>query len=256
MENYKIITITEENLAEHPQAICYINPKHPSYGIKIDWLKQRLKEGLVIKLLYAENEKKPQGYIEYVPGQRAWRAVYAPDYLFIHCIWVYANAYKNKGIGSIMVGEVLKDAAAKNLNGAAVVSSEGAFMAKANLFKKNGFLVMDAAPPGYKLLVKQLRPSIPPAFMDWQKQLQTYHGLHIVYSNQCPWVARFVSEVGSFANSKGLKLHITELKSAGQAQQAPSPYATFNLIHNGKLLADHYISMTRFSNILTKEKLI
>jgi hypothetical protein len=256
MLKHEIVTITEENLMEHPQAICYINPKHPSYTLKIDWLKQRLKEGLVIKLLYAENEKRPQGYIEYIPGERAWRAVYAAGYMFIHCIWVYANAYKNQGIGSLLVSEVLKDAAVKNMNGAAVVSSESAFMAKANLFKKNGFLVMDAAPPGYKLLVKQLKPSIPPAFMDWDKHLQSYKGLHIVYSNQCPWVARFVSELGTFTQSKGLKIHITELKTANQAQQAPSPYATFNLVHNGKLLADHYISMTRFQNILKKEKLI
>lgn len=34
---------------------------------------------------------------------------------------------------------------------------------------------------------------------------------------------------------------------------APSIYATFNLINNGKLLADHYISLTRFNNIIKKE---
>jgi hypothetical protein len=46
---------------------------------------------------------------------------------------------------------------------------------------------------------------------------------------------------------------VTELKNAEQAQNAPSIYATFNLIYNGKLLIDHYISNTRFLNIINKE---
>jgi len=50
-----------------------------------------------------------------------------------------------------------------------------------------------------------------------------------------------------------LELHVTELKTAEEAQNAPSLYATFNLVYNGTLLADHYISNTRFKNILKKE---
>jgi hypothetical protein len=41
-----------------------------------------------------------------------------------------------------------------------------------------------------------------------------------------------------------------------EAQAAPSPYAVFNLIYDGRLLADHYISETRLMNILRKEKLL
>lgn len=253
---YKIVQVTPDNLKEHPQAICYINPKHESYNLKAEWLKQRQKEGLVIKLLYPEGEKKAQGLIEYTRGENAWRAVSAPGYMFIHCIWVYSNEYKGKGLGKVLLNDCIKDAEKQSLNGVAVLVSNDAFMAKSALFRKNGFTVADNAKPGFELLVKQFGDAPLPKFNDWQSSLKTFQGLQIVYTKQCPWVARFVSELESYTKEKGLKLTITELKTPAEAQAAPSPYTTFNLINNGKLLADHYISMTRFNNILKKEKLI
>ena len=97
---FQIVSVNEQNISDHPQTVCYINPKHKSHHIKIDWLKQRFDEGYKIKLLYLEGEKRPSGFIEYTNGENAWRAVSAENYLFIHCIWVSANKYKNKGIGS------------------------------------------------------------------------------------------------------------------------------------------------------------
>ena len=92
-----------------------------------------------------------------------------------------------------------------------------------------------------------------PKFEDWEKQLSKYEGLNIIYANQCPWVARAIEDLGEIAKMKGLELKVTELKNAKQAQNAPSIYATFNLVSNGKLLVDHYISNTRFLNIINKE---
>jgi exonuclease I len=89
--------------------------------------------------------------------------------------------------------------------------------------------------------------------MDWEKQVSTYKGLNIVYANQCPWVARSIEVLAETAKKKGLKLKVTELKTAQQAQNSPSVYAVFNLVYNSKLLADHYISNTRFLNIINKE---
>jgi len=47
-------------------------------------------------------------------------------------------------------------------------------------------------------------------------------------------------------------IKVTELKNAKQAQNAPSTYATFNLVYNGKLLVDHYISNKGFLNIIER----
>lgn len=64
-----IIDVTADKIADYPQIICYINPKHEFYHLKIDWLKERYKEGLKTKLLYLDGEKKPVGFIEYISGQ-------------------------------------------------------------------------------------------------------------------------------------------------------------------------------------------
>lgn len=29
-----------------------------------------------------------RGFIEYIPGAFGWRAVFAEDYMLIHCLWV------------------------------------------------------------------------------------------------------------------------------------------------------------------------
>jgi N-acetylglutamate synthase-like GNAT family acetyltransferase len=202
--------------------------------------------------LYFENDKKCHGFIEYVPGEYAWRAVEAKDYLFIHCIWVSPNKFKNKGYGSLLVAECIKDAEKQGKAGVAVIASEGPFMAKKDLFLKNGFREVQASGV-FTLLVKQLRKAADPKFKDCDNQLRNYEGLKLVYSNQCPWVARFMSELGETIEGKGLKIDVVELKTAEQAQAAPSIYAVFNLVNDGKLLADHYISNTRFLNILNKE---
>jgi N-acetylglutamate synthase-like GNAT family acetyltransferase len=202
--------------------------------------------------LYFENDKKCHGFIEYVPGEYAWRAVEAKDYFFIHCIWVSPNKFKNKGYGSLLVAECIKDAEKQGKAGVAVIASEGPFIAKKDLFLKNGFREVQASGV-FTLLVKQLRKAADPKFKDCDNQLCSYERLKLVYSNQCPWVARFMSELGETIKGKGLKIDVVELKTAEQAQDAPSIYAVFNLVNDGKLLADHYISDTRFLSIVNKE---
>ncbi|MBN1357735.1 GNAT family N-acetyltransferase [Candidatus Bathyarchaeota archaeon] len=250
-ENPIIIDVNEDNIAEYPPT-CFLNPKNIGYQIKAEWLKKRFIEGLKIKALYLENDKKCHGFIEYVPGEYAWRAVEAKDYLFIHCIWVSPNKFKNKGYGSLLVTECVKDAKKQGKAGVAVIASEGPFMANKELFLKNGFRQVQASGV-FTLLVKQLKKAAEPKFKDCENQLRNYEGLTIVYSNQCPWVARFMSELVETIAGKDLKVAVVELKSVEQAQAAPSIYAVFNLVNDGKLLADHYISNTRFLNIVNKE---
>jgi hypothetical protein len=248
--NAEIVEVTAENLAQHPQAICFINPKHELYHRKVEWLEEQFRNGLKIKLLYLEGEKKPVGFIEYVPGQHCWRAVDAGGYVFIHCLWTNGKKHQHRGLGSLLVQEAEKDA--RGTRGVCVVTSDKSFMARKEIFLKNGYTV--AAESGKEqLLVKQFKEGPPPSINDWQAELEKYRGLTIVYSRQCPWVARFIEEVKPILDERSLELEVIELESAAQAQKAPSLYGVFNLIHEGKLLADRYISTTRFQNILEKE---
>ena len=244
----KIIDVNPENIEKYPPT-CFLNPKNEGYIIKLDWLKKRFSEGLKIKVLYDEGDKKIHGFIEYVPGEYAWRAVDAKNYLFIHCIWINPNSYKKKGYASDLIRECIKDASGKE--GIAVITSDDSFMATKDIFLKNGFKIIEEDGK-QQLLIKELKKGRLPRFKDYKKQLEKYKGWHIIYSNQCPWVARFINELDKKTINK-LKINITELKTAKQAQDAPSIYSVFNLIYNGKILADHYISNTRFSNIIKKE---
>ncbi len=246
----KIVQVTADNISEHPQAICFINPKHQFYYKKVDWLKEQFKNGLKIKLLYIEGEKRPAGFIEYVPGEHCWRPVSAKGYMFIHCLWTNGKKYQRQGLGRILLNEVEKDA--RHESGVAVVTSDESFMAKKELFLKSGYEVLSESGKE-QLMVKKFREGLLPTINDWKGELQKYRNLTIVYSKQCPWVARFIEEVKPIFEKEKLEPVIIEFESAEQAQSAPSLYGAFNLIYNGRLLADRYISTTRFLNIVKKE---
>lgn len=247
-----IVNIDKNNIT-HYAPTCLMNPNNEGYQTKLRWIKKRFSEGMKINLLYSGKGSTWNGFIEYIPGEYAWRAIDAKGYLFIHCIWITPNKSKRKGYGSLLVKECIKDARKEGKYGVAVVTSEGPFMAGKGLFLKNGFKSVDQAKPSYELMIKTIRKGPLPKFKDWERQVNKYKGLNIVYANQCPWVARSITGLSEIAKKKGLRLKIIELKNAKQAQNAPSPYAVFNLVYDGRLLVDHYVSARRFQNILDKE---
>jgi hypothetical protein len=77
----------------------------------------------------------------------------------------------------------------------------------------------------------------------------------IISSDQCPYCTKSVKEIVQTAKSKyGLKPKVVQLKSCQQAQDSPSPFGVSALIIDGRLVADHPISNTRFINIMEKEQ--
>ena len=92
-----ITTVTKENV-DSEGFFCYMSkPKSEGYRNKLDWLKARFDEGLVIKKLNLPE----RGFIEYIPGEFAWRPVYAPEYMFIHCLWIVGKS-KGKGYATLL----------------------------------------------------------------------------------------------------------------------------------------------------------
>lgn len=252
MENVTLLNVNESNIDTHPQR-CFMKAEDNAVKQRNTWLQEQFKHGLMVKNLYVEGQKQCAGYIEYTPGEHAWRAVHAPDYLFIHCIWMYPNANKERGYGSLLLAECEKDAEKLGKKGVAVVASEGSFMAGKALFEKNGFIVVDQAKPSYSLLIKPKKEEDTPYFTNWEDQLNNCQGVHMLYSDQCPWIVRFMNEVKPVIKQYNLDLTITKITKAEDVQQGPSVYGVFSLIKDGKLLADHYISLRRFENIVKKQ---
>ena len=126
------------------------------------------------------------------------------------------------------------------------------FAAGRQVFLNNGFEQIAEA-DRFQLVIHRLQKGRKPSFRDIGKNLTKYRGLHVVYSAQCPMLPKSVNDLSAMAAEHGLDLKVTVLDSARKAQNAPSYYGVFNLIWNGRLLSDHYVSRGRFRNLLRKE---
>jgi GNAT superfamily N-acetyltransferase len=255
MERIAVIDTNANNILEY--GVCgYKNIKREGYPEKIEWLKARFPEGMKIKTLYSD-EDGTQGMIEYIPGEYCWRPVEASGYMFIHCIFVgFKRAYKGKGYGSLLVDECLKDARKENMQGVAVVTRKGSFMAGKELFVKKGFEVVDKASPDFELLVRKLNKKAPSLKFkgDWEKRLSQYgQGLTIIRADQCPYSVKNVREISETADKVyGIKPNVIELRNCQEAQNSPCPFGTFCIVYNGKVVAEAPISNTRFKNIMSR----
>ena len=92
-----------------------------------------------------------------------------------------------------------------------------------------------------------------PKLRDWEAQQQQYQGWHLIYANQCPWHEKSVEAMLHAAADFEVDLKVEKLNTAEEAKNAPSGFGVFSLMYDGKLVEDHYLSGTRFRNILKKE---
>ena len=255
MADFRIVNVDAGNVEEHG-FFCVKNKKHPGYVAKLQWLRQRFEEGLRIKMIQTQ-DNKTAGFLEYIPGEYAWRVVNAPDYLVIHCLWVASNKFPYRGMTRKLLTACDSDARQDGHRGVAVVTSDGPWMAGSDVYLKHGFRIVDEAPAHFQLLTKAIaRGKVrEPSFPDnWDQRLKKHRGLKLLYTNQCPYVGKAVEELPPVAEQHGVRLELLKLNSAAEArQQLASPYGMVNLVYRGKLLADHPISATRFRNILQKD---
>lgn len=253
-EEISIIEVTPENL--YASVCCGIKDvEHEGHVLKAKWLEDYLDKGLKAKILFTADERQ-FGYIEYLPGEYAWRAVEAGGYLFIHCLWTFYKKYQKKGYGKRLIQSCIDDAKKAKMKGAAVVTRKRPWLANSDIFLKHGFEIVDTAPPDYELLVFKFKKSaVNPRFKgQWDEKVKKYgKGMTIIWAHQCPHTIRFANKIIDMAkNSYGLNPKIVELKTHQDAQEAPTPYAAFAIIYEGRLIADHQVSASRFENIMKK----
>jgi hypothetical protein len=250
MDKMTLEKVGPDNIAECGIG-CLTSSKNKGFQPKVEWLRKRFAEGLRF-LLFRDEKGRPLAFLEYVPGEYAWRPVDAKGWLFVHCLWVYSAGQKIGGLGSRLIQACLEEARCTRANGVAAVVSDGPWMTGRNVFLKNGFRQVAQA-DRFQLVALRLKEGPEPRFRDVDGNAAKYRGLNVVYSAQCPMLPKSVNDLSEMAAEHGLELKATVLKSARQAQNAPSLYGVFSLIWNGRLLADHYVSKGRFKNILQKE---
>lgn len=227
---------------------CLSNQKNEGFQRKVRWLQKRFNEGLRC-LLFRNADGRTLGFLEYVPGEYAWRPVEAPGWFFVHCLWVNPKGQKIGGLGSRLIQACLDEARQADAIGVTAMVTDGPFMAGKEIFLKNGFQTVGTA-DRFQLVARWLKDGPTPKFRELHRS--SFRGLQVVYCDQCPMLSKSVQAISEVAAEYGLKLKITELKNAQQAQSAPSYHGVFTLLCNGEVLADHYVSKTRFKNILQK----
>jgi hypothetical protein len=249
-----IIDLTPESIADY--GVCGYKDlnKHVELRRKIEWFKEYYPKGLRIKAVISKAGGY-QGMLEYIPGKYAHRPVAAEDYMFIHCIFVgFKGPFKGKGIGSALIDKCIAEAKDAGLQGVAVVTRKGPFMAKKDIFLKKGFTVVDEAKPDFELLVLKFNAAatdpkftIPP--------LEKYpDGLTVIRSPQCPYSEKNVEAILETAKKLGLQTKLVDLEDSQAAQRSPCAFGTFCIIYNGKIISHHPISNGRFENIIKQMK--
>ena len=231
-----IVTVDASNVDRYG-FFCYKSkPKTAGYQQKRAWLEERFAEGLRIKIV--REGGKPAGFIEYAPGEFAWRVVNAPNYLVVHCMWVVGRG-KGKGYGSRLLDESIADAQLLGKQGVAMVTSRRPWLAGSGLFLRHGFEPTGAASPSFELLVRSFGDAPLPNFpSDWDRRLGQYgHGLTVVRSGQCPYLDNGAQAALAAASEMGVPAQVVELATAQQVQHsAPSAYGVFGIVYDGKLL--------------------
>jgi len=247
----KIIDVTPQNVREET-FFCIKNVNAPEFKAKEEWFNKRFDEGLRINILKSD-DNKPIAFIEYIPANFAWRPVIADNYMFIHCMYTYSNKDKGKGYASELITACEEDAKHRKMDGVAVMTSKGSWIANKSIFEKLNYVEFDKR-GRFELMAKKFHDSAKdPKLIDWTANLSKYKGWHLLYSDQCPWHGKSVEAICNIAKENNIDIQLKKLTNSEEAKQMPSGFGVFNLIFNGKLLEDHYISGTRFKNILKKE---
>jgi hypothetical protein len=192
--------------------------------------------------------------LEFIPGKYAHRPISADGYMFIHCIFVGFKAqFKGKGYASAMLDVGVNEAKEQGMQGVAVVTRKGPFMAKKDIFLKKSFTMVDEAKPDFELLALKFRPDAEnPKFVI--PKLEGYsNGLTVIRLPQCPYSVKNVDAILETAKEIDIPVRLIDLTHHELAQKSPCTFGTFCIIYNGKIIS-HPLSNSRFKNIMQKTK--
>jgi GNAT superfamily N-acetyltransferase len=254
MADFSIIDVTPDNLEE--VGVYRANDRtSPGFRMKARWYREQYPDGLRMKIAFAPYGKR-LGFIEFVPAESGWRPVAAPGYSLIHCIAVFGKAARGKGVGAALIAACVAESRAAGRSGVVATASDGPWMANGIICRNAGF-VPGAVSGRFRLWSLAFVPGGgEPRFLETETELKTLTGWHLIYSDQCPWHDRAAREIAGSAGLHGIVLNIVRQSDSAEARRSPAAFGTFALVRDGRLLADHYISRTRFENILREESVV
>ena len=233
----EIIKLSDKNI--HEEHICCAFTSKESkegYLMKKDWLKTQFKNGYTFQKLDA----KAKVFIEYVPIENSWLPIEGNNYMIINCFWV-SGRYKGKGYGKQLLDKCLADAS--EMDGVITITAEKKrpFMNDPKFFVKQGFELIDEAPPYFKLWGKKKKGSQArfPKFSESAKKgvCDNKKGITAYYSNSCPFTEFYNrSFLQAYADKKGIPLKIHQIKTKEDGKNMPIPWIINSVFYEGNLV--------------------
>ena len=235
-----LITVTADTVARDGFFCKMSARKTKAWADKRDWLVARFEEGLQLRLLGAGQ----RGFIEFIPGASAWRAMErADDLVVIHCLWVVGKS-KGQGHARALLEEAEAWAKNNGFCGIAALISSGNWLVGKDILERRGYESVDQAAPGFDLMLKEFAPGPAPRLCGgWeQKAAAMQPGLAVLRSAQCPYLEDAAAHAKAAAEELGLAFSDRVITSASELRVlSPTPYGVFALAHDGRLLASHYL---------------
>ncbi len=252
----EIISIDKTNIDSEHICCAIGNDKinKSNSDIKKAWLKERFDEGLIFKRF----DQRGKIFIEYMPIETVWKPVVGKNYMFINCLWV-SGQFKGKGLSIQLLNQCINDAKEKKMDGVAVISSDKAkpFLTDKKFYIKHGFETVDTAPPYFELLVLKFnKTAASPQFSKNAKtgMCKNKKGFTFIYSDQCPFMDRYISLLAETANKKGIEYKIIKLKNYCDAQEKSSPFGTLGIYYNGIFKTHELMTAVKFEKLINSFK--
>ena len=245
MPAFEITGVDASNVERIGLCCAMSKPGALGYQEKLAWAKERFAEGLRIKVLAGPS----RGFIEYMPGKMTWRAIEAPGYMVIHCLWVVGKA-KGKGAGKALLETCLEDARQARAHGvAAVTARDKTGFVDTEFFLHQGFHIVQSTASGVDLVVRKFHPaSADPHFpIDLKKKARALgDGLTVVSTPQCPYSYEAAQQLVSLAHADQIpRARSLRLNTLAQVRQtAPSPYASLDVVYGGEVVCNLFHNMS------------
>lgn len=245
------IQITKNNI-ENEHICCALGAKQYEKAVneKKKWLTDRMDEGLVF---YRLNERG-KVFIEYLPAEMAWIPIYAPNYMYINCLWV-SGRYKDNGHAKQLLEKCKADAMASGMDGIVhiVGKKKLPYLSEKHFFEYMGFEMTDQIEPYFDLITLCWNDEASkPSFKRNGKSLVTKKGIVIYYTAQCPFAVGVLGDLRKIAENKGVPFTTHQLTSKEEAQNAPTIWTTCGLFFDGKFITHEMMSPNKFEKLLTK----
>lgn len=246
------IELKKENIDDN-HICCALGAKQYEGAVneKKSWLKDRMADGLVF---YRLNERA-KVFIEYLPAEKAWVPISAPNFMFINCLWV-SGRYKNNGHAKHLLDKCAADAKARGMDGIVHILGKKKlpYLSDKHFFEHMGFTLQDEAEPYFQLMsLTWNEHAAPPVF---KKQVKSYsvndEGITIFYTAQCPFAVGVLEDLKKLTEKKGLHFQAHRLSSKEKAQTSPAIWTTFSVFYNGEFLTHEIMSVNKFEKLLNK----